>query len=309
MPLDLSSGWLEHLDSDPTFLVSCWRVQLMSGDVIAITNNTEDLSIDDQDLPLDAETSNVVIYESTAGMAPSSDSVAAGAHIDNLNIQFLLDSGLLSEADMHSGRLIGAEVLFFTVCYKNLGLGPMDIRRSYLGALAASGQVADVEINALHTRMQQATGEVTGDICRHVFGDAGCTKDLGGERPDGFAYTVTGVEVTSVDSKRRFTVSDVATWPDDFFERGYVRFTSGANQDLAMDVEKFEGADSGHEGRVTLRLPMFLEVQVGDLLTMVGGCKKTWRACWQDHDNIINAALEYKHPTSESVQRIAASTL
>lgn len=303
MPLTTSPAWLATLDTSPSFLVQCVRIQRADGEVFGITNHVRDLSINDTAFVSRISTQyadGAHTYRSDAGMTPSELQETAGLEPDNYNLQIFLDD-TITQLDVLQRRFAGAEVATFTYDYADPSKGIFELRIGFIGEAEVSGQTARFEVKALSQKAAQRIGDVTSETCRAQFGDELCGVDLDGDNPDGFDYRGTTTVSEVLDSRRFKTVgTEALTFPTDFFERGHARFTDGLNSGLSFDIESYDAVD----GIVTLRSAPLVPLQVSDGVFLQAGCKKTYRACWEDHDNALNHRAEPWHPTPETVNKI-----
>lgn len=84
----------------------------------------------------------------------------------------------------------------------------------------------------------------------------------------GYTHSTT---VTAVTSRRSFTIA--LTQADKYFEKGKLTFTSGSNAGSSERIV------SNVAGALTLELPMFADIQIGDALTVIAGCNGTIEKC------------------------------
>jgi len=97
--------------------------------------------------------------------------------------------------------------------------------------------------------------------CMRTLFDAGCTVS----RP---AYTFTG-SVSALSSQAVFFTD--MTQADDYFSRGRLLFTSGANTGVRRAIK----VHAQSQGRLELSFPLLEPVAVGDRFTITAGCDKT----------------------------------
>jgi uncharacterized phage protein (TIGR02218 family) len=237
------------------------------------------------------------IYRADLGMAPTQIKESVGLSPDNYNLTLFADDTVFTYRDIQMRRWAQAEALTFTFDYTDLTKGIFEPRLCYVGQANLDSGAFSIEIKALATKAAVALGDITSETCRAQFGDDLCKVDLTGNNPDGVAYQQDNVAITTVTSQRKFTCSSLSDYPTGFFERGHITFLSGDNLGLSFDVESFSG------GVFTLRMPTLMPFATTDTIFAQGGCKKTWRACWEDHDNAVNLRAEPNHPTGETLNQ------
>jgi uncharacterized phage protein (TIGR02218 family) len=101
--------------------------------------------------------------------------------------------------------------------------------------------------------------------------------------------TVTAVEAA-------FAFSDSSkTQANDYFSGGVVRFTSGANSGLAMEVRDFSSSRFG------LFLPLPYAIAIGDHYSVTAGCDKQFDTCIGRFNNALNFRGEPHVPGTDKL--------
>jgi uncharacterized phage protein (TIGR02218 family) len=307
MPLRAPTSWKNALAISPSFLVQGVRIQRTDGEVFCVTNNVRDLELSDDIFETDLgdryaqedESFLSRIYRSEFGLAPSQIQETTGLKPDNYDLRLFLDVDFINTFDVRTRKFSQAEVATFTYDYRDLARGIFELRLGYIGAASIKGTNVNFTVKALATKAAQHIADVTAEICRHQFGDPGCKVDVeNGENPNGFPYSTPVALITEVHGPADFTIEAVDDFPSDFFERGWIRFNAGINAGLHYDVKTFDA------GRFTLYSAPLGGIAEGDPLYLRAGCKKTHRACWEDHNNAINSALEHRHPTTVTANNV-----
>lgn len=252
-----------HQAQETTTLAWCWRVERLDGQLFGFTSCDVDLSIDG------------LLYEAASGFTPSAMATSADLAVDNMDIQGLLDSATITEADLMAGRWDGARVEVFEVNYTDLSQGRMLLRTGTIGDVTAGRVSFRAELRSLTQALQQPVGRVYAAQCDAILGDARCGVNA-------VAITVTGT-VTAVASRRGFTDASLAQ-PADWFGAGLVRFLTGNNAGLNMEVQSFEAG-----GVFGLHLPMPYNIAPGDTFEAVPGCRKRrTEDCAAKFSNVVN---------------------
>lgn len=84
---------------------------------------------------------------------------------------------------------------------------------------------------------------------------------------------------------------------DDFYKYGGLRWVTGLNAGLAMEVKSWVGSTRTME----LFLPMPYIIAVGDVFTVFRGCDKTLATCIAKFDNVINFGGEPHVPGEDDL--------
>lgn len=281
----LSPALLAHLRSEVTTLRTCWKLTLTNGSVFGFTDHCDDLVIAG------------LRYLAASGHAPSSIVSNSALAVDNLEVAGLLDNELISEGDLHDGVWDFAQVEIFRVNYADLTQGVIRLHVGRLGEVRTSGHGFTAELRGLTQQLQQTIGELYSPTCRADFGDARCKIDLA-------AWTVTGSVTKLIDAATNRRFSDTGrSEPDGHFDGGKLRFTSGDNAGLAMEVQAHVA------GQFKLQLALPYPLAVGDAYTVIAGCRKRFAEdCWQRFNNAINFRGEPHVPGNDAMLQVGGVT-
>lgn len=257
----ISTALQTHLESECLTLAHCWKVTRRDSTVLGFTDHDRDLVIDS------------VTYVAATGFTPTAIASQSSLAVDNLDVEGMLESGAITEADILAGRYDFAEIEIFLVNYEDLSQGAVALRKGWLGEVEMKGRQFVAEVRGLTQQLATHIGELYSPVCRARFGDGRCGFSLGGVTVNG---TVTGVTSHSVftDSARGEAGGT--------YTLGQVTFTSGANAGISREVKLFA------EGVVTLALPMPFPIETGDAYSMVQGCDKTFHTCVNRYNNAVN---------------------
>jgi len=258
-----SAALKAHLAGSYLTIATLWKVTRADGEIFRFTDH-------DQDITYDSGT-----WEAAAGYLPSAVQTSAGLQVDNLEVQSVLDSATITDADLAAGLWDYAEVEILIVNWADLTMGDLIVRRGRLGEVT-TGKVGFVaELRGLAQNLQQEIGRLIMPACNADLGDARCGITLA-------SYT-SNITLTSVASNRAFTASALAG-ATDLFTYGKVTFITGLNAGLAMEVKGFTSG-----GVIELQQPMPYTVAIGDTGTISQGCDKSTGAngCTR-FSNIVN---------------------
>ena len=191
---------------------------------------------------------------------------------NQIEVTFSLAQLGISEYDLEAGKWDRARLLIQFVDLANLSAAPT---RKWRGVLtradAVNGLVARAEFHSLLSLFQQSINAKASATCRvKDYGDGVfCQRNL---TPD----TKTGT-IATVTNNQLFTVTlSGGTQADDFFTKGTLRFTSGAN----VGVPKKEVFDQTGDTIIMIE-PFPFTVAVGNAVTLVRGCDRQLLTCIQ----------------------------
>jgi uncharacterized phage protein (TIGR02218 family) len=276
----LPTALAEHLAGEVTTLATCWSVTRKDGISLYFTDHDRDITVDSN------------IYTAASGMNATAVSSQAGLAVDNLDFDGMLSDDAITESDLLAGRYDHAEISIFMVNYADPAMGKLPLKTGWIGEVTLRGGQFIAEMRGLTSRLQQVIGDVYTSTCRAQLGDAHCTVDL-------TSYTVTGT-ATSVESAYAFTDS-VRSELGDYFARGLITFTSGANTGISMEIRDYSA------GRFGLFLPMPYAIMVGDAYTAIAGCDKNFETCISKFNNAVNFRGEPHVPGTDVLLETSAT--
>lgn len=277
----LSPALSAHLQAEVTSLATCWQLTLRDGTIMGFTDYSSSITIEER------------VYEAQTGFTPSAIVSTNSFAVDNLDIEGMIDSDVITREDIIAGRFDFAELEVFMVNYQDVSQGLLSLKRGWLGELSLSNGKFVAEVRGLTAVTASVTGNLYTPSCRVKFGDNSCKLNLE-------AYTVIG-EITGIISNRIFSDSSREE-ENGYFTNGKITFTSGANTGLTMEVKEYS-TDS-----IMLVLPMPYPVETGDGYSMIAGCDKSFSTCITRFDNAVNFRAEPHVPGMDRMLQTAATS-
>jgi len=261
MTRTISTALQTHMAGEVTTLAMCWKVTRTDSTIMGFTNHDRNITFDS------------VTYLAATGMTPSTTKCNSDMSVDNLEIDSVLDSSVISEADLMGGLYDYAALQVFLVNYNDLTMGNLVIRTGYLGQVTLNKNQFTAELRGMAQKLQEYTGDIVSPLCGANFGDTRCTINL-------TPFTVTG-SVTAVTNNMLFSASSL-TQGANYFTNGKITWTSGNNNGRQMEIKAFLNKT------VTLALAMSNDILAGDTFSIVAGCDKTNATCQNTFNNLIN---------------------
>jgi len=263
----LPAGLQSHLDSGATTLCWCWRVTRNDGVSFGFTDHDRDLQFDGTS------------FEAASGFTGTEIAGAVGLNVDTLDVESAITSDRLREDDLAAGLFDNALIEIFRVNWQDASQRVL-MRTGNLGEVSRGQTHFKAEVRGLAHELQQPKGRIIQFACDADLGDQRCGIDL-----DLPAFKGTGA-VTAVADQRNFTVSGLGAFDEDWFTRGLLTWTSGANAGRKAEAK----LHSKRDGAVTLELwqAMSEEVEAGDAFTITAGCDKHFGTCIGKFDNAVN---------------------
>ena len=264
----LPAALQDHLESGATTLCWCWRITRNDGVAFGFTDHDRELAFD--------ETS----FEAVSGFTGTEIAGAVGLNVDAMEVETALQSDRLTEEDLVAGRYDNARIEIWRVNWAALDQRVL-IRYGNLGEVSRGRHYFKAEVRGLAHELQQAQGRIIQYACDADLGDARCKVDL-----DSASFKGSGAVAAMDEDPRRFTASGLGGFANDFFTRGLLRFTSGANEGLTAEVK----THIKKSGAVTIILwqKMPNAIAVDDAFTVTAGCDKSHRTCRLKFSNYAN---------------------
>lgn len=252
-----------HLAEDATTTCHPWRVTRRDGMVAGFTDHDHDLAFEGTTF-LAASGFEASDWESSGGLAPAAGEVAGA-----------WTSEAIAETDIVAGKYDGARVEVFLVNWA----APeqhLRLRVAEIGEVMRSDGFFRAELRGMAHKLDESRGRIYSRRCDARFGDARCGKNAASA-----IYRASGT-VSEADSDR-MTVAGIDGFPAGFFRYGRLKFTSGQNENVALDVEGHRKIDG--EVVVDFWLPMAVAPEPGDTFEITAGCDKTFETCKAKFDN------------------------
>ena len=257
-----SANLKAHLAGETLTICTLWKITRTDAAVFGFTDNSRDI------------TYGGLLYEAATGHTPSGVKTTSDLSVDNLEVQSILSSGKITEADLQAGLWDYATIEIMIVNYKVLADGHMMLRKGWIGNVKTGRTSFVAELRGMMQPLQQSVGRIYTAACDANLGDTRCGVTLA-------SYTVTG-SVTTATSGRVFT-DTARTEADNYFAGGLITWTSGDNDTYRMEVKSSTSA-----GVVTLQQAMPNATVIGDAYSLSAGCDKLLNTCKTKFSNVIN---------------------
>jgi uncharacterized phage protein (TIGR02218 family) len=265
-----------HLNGDTTTLALCWSILKRNGDYIRGTTH-------DRDVPVSSGI-YAGIYKASSNITPSNVKSNGDLSVDNLDVTGAWADNTIrvdiTRADIESRNLDFASVRTFFVNWASPDDGQIPMRSGYLGAIPydSSGGYT-TEVRGLAQLLTINIVQTYSDRCTvKRLGDARCGVDVA-------SLSITAT-VTSVVSRREFTVSGIGAQPAGYFSLGNLVGLTGDNTGFLQQIRVDDV--SSETGHLSLFGPFPEDVAIGDTYTMSPGCDRLLQTCITKFDNRRN---------------------
>lgn len=215
-------------------------------------------------------------YLADPGFTASAVASSTESGIEGMTVELPTSSAALEHTDLRAELHRDAQVTLEYVRWDAPDDGLMVLFAGVFGDVKNNDEGnIEFEVEGLFTKNRSIRVKTYSQQCRHDLGDVGCGFDIDGDRR---TFTVSAVV-----SQSKFETTEL-TQPDDFWNLGVVRFTSGLNNGISVEVADFDQTDN----EVTLALPAPLTLEVGDTGEIWPGCDKTIQTCRNRFDSVVN---------------------
>lgn len=265
-----------HYQGGTTSVAYLLRIERTDGLVFGFTSASAD-----------TEEVGGLVYSASPGLDVTNVVTAVGLGVDNLELTAFHDETIFTTLDVLSSVWRNAEFLLSKYNWRASAAVSEALLAGVVGNVTIQQDKVVAELLGLQQFFQQTVVDLTSKTCRARFGDAKCTKDLA-------PLTFTAA-VTTTNNQQSFTASALGQ-ASDYFGNGELRWLTGDNAGLRAVVKSFAS------GVVTLMLPMFAAVQLGDTFDIVKGCRKRMEDC-QANDNILNMQAEPQLPGIDALTK------
>lgn len=260
MTKSASANLNTHAQQDVTTLATCWRVERTDGVTLAFTDHDRDIVYDS------------ITYLSDTGFSKTDLKHDSDLSVSTMDIQGVLNSPEITEADLRAQRYYGAVIYVFIINWADTSQGIIKLQKGWLGEVVPQDGIYVAELRGLADAYKNNILEIVSPECQADFGDTRCGFDIA-------TVTFSG-SVNTVTDRRQFTTSGITHSSDNQYQAGKVTFTSGLNNGITYEVK----SSTASNGEIKLYLKATFTIAPGDTLDVAQGCLKTKQNC-KDYNN------------------------
>lgn len=231
------------------------------------------------------------LYTPVDGLTLSSIASSVGFNVDNGKFT-IGDSESVDRIDILDGVWDGARYRFFQYNWASPSDGIINWPSGWLSNAEPRVGAFDMEFRDFRAALLQDTTRVHAYDCNYEVGGPKCRKDM-----TAFTYSVV---ITAVASRRQITFAALAPLADGWFTEGRLLFTAGANANgIQRQIESHVSP-----GVITLTRELPREALIGDVATVVAGCRHRWDVdCRDKFDNMVNNGGCHTKPTVDDLTK------
>lgn len=242
-----------HLQGEVTSHCFAWLIRRLDRVVLGFTDHDRILVLQD------------ISCEPLTGLNSSEATTALGLSIAGGEVEGVLSSARISDADIEQGRYDGASIETYLVNWQKPQQHMM-LRRWTAGTISRSGSRFVMELKGAAAAFDAICGRRIQRQCDAKLGDGRCGVNLGD--PRFFAH---GSVVQAKGAA--LTVAGLGTFASGWFGQGVLTWETGANAGRSVGVV-------GHAGNsLQLGEPPVMPVAAGESFHIVAGCDKSFAAC------------------------------
>ena len=243
-----------------THVVECVKITRTDGTIYRFTAHDEPITI--------KESGTEYNYVPSDGFDLTNLEMTIGMSVSNMDLRLVITDDTISETDIMYGLFENAQVeLFLAYWGARRDVETLPLRTSWIGEINLSDLSFNVDLRGLAQKLQELFLDQTSLECRYTeFGGTECGVNLA-------ALTHTGT-ITAVESRDIFTIGALdAGQYDNYYQWGSCTFTSGDNNGKSMEIMR------QYQTRFQLFVPMPYDIEVGDTVTIVAGCNRSYDDC------------------------------
>lgn len=261
-----SSALKQHLAQETTTVCTCWIVKRADGQTLGFTDHDRALAIED------------VLCEAATGFLPTEAVSRLGLSVDEQEVQGALSAEAIGEQDLKAGKYDGARVEIWMVNWSDPSQRH-HMRTAVLGEVSIQEDLFSAELRGLTAVLDQNYGRTFSRSCDAVLGDARCAADVSGSN-----FSASGA-VYEVSSSTDLRCTGLSGFAHDWFARGRLTWTSGANAGTSVELTSAPGTSGD---MVVLWRAMPITPEVGDQFSITAGCDKRFATCRDKFSNQLN---------------------
>lgn len=263
----LPDGLKEHMEGQATTLCSAWRLTRRDGEVLGFTDHDADLIFDGTH------------FSGVSGFAASEVESQLGLNVDTAEVSGAFSSAAITERELREGRFDGARVEYFTVNWTR----PDDhvlIRVFTLGEVTHAGEAFRAELRSLTEMLDEPSGRICARRCDADLGDARCGVDASAP-----AFGASA-KVAQAKGREGMRVAGLDGYSPGWFRHGLLRWTSGANAGLSVQILDHVSDAAGTH--LSFWTPAANTPEAGDAFEISAGCDKSFETCREKFSNTLN---------------------
>lgn len=161
----ISDTFKSHLETSLTTISNCWFIKLKDNRTLGFTDHSDDIVFEG------------LLYRSGHTVSVSSIESSASLSVDNFEIEAVLNSDVIQENEVLSGKYNQAYIEYFIVNYNNLSQGRVLINSGYISEIRIVDNRFYAEVRGLSDKLDKQTRQIYSETCRAKFKDKKCAAN------------------------------------------------------------------------------------------------------------------------------------
>jgi len=245
------------------YMATLWKIIRTDATMYYFTDHNHQLEFESQ------------TYTPVGGFSSSARELKSNTKASNYDIIGVISSSAIDDDDIRAGLFREAQIIEYTIDWRVPWFGALTIDKYWIASITWDGNKWNAQLVTISLQLKQEIGDVYGRTCRYELGDAECTVNLA-------TFTYPGA-ITVVDEQRWSFETDLIGYADDYFQYGYIIFTSGLNNGLTFPIQRYTNTN----GKVYLADAASFDLST-DSFNIVAGCGKTTLPCKDTFANFDN---------------------
>ena len=283
MAHDTQEGLQSLLDGQTLRLTRIYRVTRRDGTVLRLTDHDQEIVCREGFLDGSADPfSGDYTYTPSTGVFGTAIRQEAALKATSMELEALIDSSLITDADLRAGLYQNAVVDIAYCDWKYPWMGFFRHNEYRLTDFVYDEERWTATVVNKASELQRKLGKRWSRTCWHTFMDEGCGIAQTPGTTTFPAQIVTDVSVADPRTVFSFdagAVYDGSNQVNDFFKGGHIKWITGNNAGRTYPIKKSVDGTGFNEQTLTLGFPVVGEIQNGDLVDVFGGCDRTMASC------------------------------
>ncbi len=271
MPVTIAPHLKPLIEGHSSRPATAWKFERTDGVIVRLTDHDHLITVDgEQYTPLGSP--NVSAKRRDTSLKDH-----------QLEMRGSLTDDAFNHDDLHAGRWRGTKVTERLFDWRYAWAGSLYSLSYWIKKTEWDGEQWNCEIEGLSQFLKPHVGNVYTRTCRFKVGSSECGVNMT-PHTEGSCVVLGTLDGQKKRIIRATTASIAGTWADNYFAKGDITWTSGANDGLSEKVKAYTRATRDIE----LQLEMPFEIAAGDTFILVAGCNGTRDHCLNKFGNADN---------------------
>ncbi len=276
---NINKNLMQSLQAENPTIAKCLKITLTNDDILAFTEYSKDLIIDD------------IVFKSSNGFEENKIQQYSDITASEEEVVAFIDNYNIKKDDVFAGLFNNAKVEIFYVDYNNVEYGKIPITNGFISRINFKDDKIYFSISGILSLLEKTIGETYSPLCRAGFCDKKCSLNMEN-------HTFSG-EICEIISSTEFicTGEDIINKDVNYFKYGLITFKSGKNKDKKIEIKQSNGSN------LILNTKLFYSLEIGDKFEIITGCDKKFSTCIEKFNNAANFRGEPNLPRTTKIYK------